>query len=324
VSLAPEATRVPPAEGHGGDGASVARAMGVDPSELLDLSASLNPLASDPTVIVASHLASLRTYPDSRAVAKATEALASCLGVAADRVLLTNGGAEAISLVAAELGRGWVEDPEFSLYRRHLARLEPGAPRFRSNPRNPTGRLAGPGDRAQVWDEAFYPLSTGSWTRRDFDEGSLVIGSLTKLLACPGLRVGYVVTPDADGRSRLARRQPEWALNALAAESLPELLSTVDLTTWAAAVAELRADLVEILSRHGLAAWPSDAPFVLFDAATGFRERLARHGVLVRDCASFGLRGVVRAAVPDAGGLETLERALGALGAESWTGDVAP
>ena len=69
-----------------------------------------------------------------------------------DRLLLTNGGAEAIALVGAELG-GRVEEPDFALYPRG------GGPLWRSNPHNPTGRLArGPAD---VWDEAFYPLATG-------------------------------------------------------------------------------------------------------------------------------------------------------------------
>ena len=49
---------------HGGDGRAVALQLGIDPSELLDLSASLNPVAPDPRPVVARHLDSLLTYPD--------------------------------------------------------------------------------------------------------------------------------------------------------------------------------------------------------------------------------------------------------------------
>lgn len=305
-------TPVAPLGDHGGDGAAVARSLGVEPSSLLDLSASLNPVAPDPVEVVGPHLASIRSYPDAAALAEATGALAERLGVAPERVLLTNGGAEAIALVAAELGRGWVEEPEFSLYRRHIPRLERGAPLFRSNPHNPTGRLAADGEQAGVWDEAFYPLSTGRWSRRDFDRGVVVVGSLTKLLSCPGLRVGYVVTPDARWAARLGRRQPQWSVNSLVCAALPRMLSQVDLAAWAAAVAQLRAQLISALSRHGLRARPSDAPYVLVDAPPGTRDRLARRGVLVRDCSSFGLPGAVRVAVPDASGLARLDEALGA------------
>ena len=48
---------------------------------------------------------------------------------------------------------------------------------------------------AAVWDEAFYPLATGTWTRAD--TGTVVVGSLTKVFACPGLRAGYVVAPES-------------------------------------------------------------------------------------------------------------------------------
>ena len=42
----------------------------------------------------------------------------------------------------------------------------------------------------------------------------------------------------------------------------------------------------------------------------GLRERLAARAILVRDCASFGLPGTVRIAVPDARGLARLASAL--------------
>ena len=274
---------------HGGDGARLAAALGVDPSAVLDLSASLNPLAPDPGEVVGKHLDSLCRYPDP---SRATEALAAHMQVDPDRLLLTNGGAEAIALVAAALG-GRVEEPDFALYPRRGGLL------WRSNPHNPTGRLAGADDRADVWDEAFYPLATGRWTRGD----GVVVGSLTKLLACPGLRVGYVL----DGPPV---RQPEWSVNGLAAAALPDLLDTVDLLGWAAGIAELRAGLVSVLRRAGLDPGPSDANFVLV-GAPGLRARLAPHAILVRDCASFGLPDHVRIAVPDETGLARLEEALG-------------
>jgi len=293
---------------HGGDGARVATALGVDASAVLDLSASFNPVAPDPGEVVAKHVDAIGRYPDA---GPATEALAAAMDVDSSRLLLTNGGAEAIALVATELGRGWADTCDFALYRRHLPELDPSGPRFRSNPHNPTGRLAPANDRAEVWDEAFYPLATGSWTRGD---AAVVVGSLTKLLACPGLRIGYVLAPEAGLIEKLALRQPRWSVNGLAVAALPDLLAGADLAGWAAAVTELREALVELLGAHGLDPQPSDANYVLCARAPGLRERLAPHGVVVRDCASFGLPGQVRVAVPDAEGLVRLRAALEDIG----------
>lgn len=294
-----------PAGDHGGDGARLARALGCAPEDILDLSASLNPVAPDPAPVVAAHLAALGRYPDPAA---ATTALAGAIGVSPDELLVTNGGAEAIALVAAELGPGWVDEPDFSLYRRHLPGVDRRGPRWRSNPHNPTGRLAPTTAAAGVWDEAFWPLATGSWTRGDHQRGAVVLGSLTKLLACPGLRIGYVLAvPDLV--ARLRRRQPQWAVNGLACAALPDLLATVDLLAWAQETARLRYELVALLARHGLDAAPSDANWVLV-TAPALRAALARHGILVRDCASFGLPGTVRIAVPSAAGQARLAAAL--------------
>jgi histidinol-phosphate/aromatic aminotransferase/cobyric acid decarboxylase-like protein len=209
-------------------------------------------------------------------------------------------------LVSDEIG-GRVVEPEFSLHPRR------GAPLWRSNPHNPTGRLAHADQHAAVWDEAFYALAAGAWTRGDAD--AVVVGSLTKLLACPGLRIGYVLVP-ADQLSMLARcqrRQPTWAVNSLALAALPDLLAPVDLTAWAVRIRALRDQLMVVLRDHGLAPEPSDANWVLV-AAQGLRARLAPHGIVVRDCTSFGLPDMVRIAVPPEHGLERLDRALGSSG----------
>lgn len=294
----------PPPAAHGGDGARLAAVLGVDPDDVLDLSASLNPFAPDVAALAARHLTHLRRYPDATA---ATAALAAALGVDADRVVLTAGGSEAIALVAHHVRTGHVRGPEFSLYQRHLL---PGPGRWRSNPNNPLGRLAAATDRAAVWDEAFWPLATGTWTRGDADRGAVVVGSLTKVFACPGLRAGYVVAPGAEVADRIRRRQPAWSVGSLACALVPDLLDRADLPAWRDAIARGRAALTATLAAHGHSVAAADAPWVLASPAGDLRRRLARRGILVRDCSSFGLPGTVRIAVPDDDGLARLAAAL--------------
>lgn len=287
---------IPAAGPHGGDGLAVARALGLDPADVVDLSQSLNPFAPDVAALVAQHLDAIGRYPDATA---ATAALAEAMGVDPERLVLTNGGSEAIALVTGALG-GYVHaEPEFSLHPRGDA-----GPVWRSNPNNPVGLLAGADDRADVWDEAFFPLATGRWTRGD--DGAVVVGSLTKLFACPGLRLGYVLADDAP---RLTRAQPAWPVNGPALAVLPDLLDAADLPGWHRRIADQRRALADLLAGHGLVAQASDAPWVLVEAP-GLRDRLAPHGVVVRDCASFGLPRVVRIAVPDDHGLDRLADAL--------------
>ena len=295
----PPAGPPPDAGAHGGDGPAIAAWLGVSADDILDLSASLNPVAPDPLPVVAQHLTAIRRYPAAVSLARATQALAEAIGTEPERLLLTNGGAEAIALAGAELG-GCVAEPDFALYPRG------GGPRWRSNPHNPTGLLADRDVSVEVWDEAFYPLATGAWTRGD--PGSVVVGSLTKLLACPGLRLGYLLA-DQVLVTRCRARQPAWSVNGLAAAALPDLLAAVDLPRWSAAVAALRDQLAGLLRHHGLQPLPSHANWLLVNAP-GLRARLAPFGIVVRDCASFGMPGVVRIAVPDENGLTRLDNSL--------------
>jgi histidinol-phosphate/aromatic aminotransferase/cobyric acid decarboxylase-like protein len=294
---------------HGGDGARLALALGIRLDEVLDLSASLNPCAPDVAALVRHHAPAIRQYPDPT---HARAALAAAMHVDPDRLLLTNGGADAIALVAAEFPVGSVEAPDFSLYARHLTRIDPHAPRWRSNPHNPTGQLAAPDELAAVWDEAFYPLATGQWTRGDTD--AVVVGSLTKVFACPGLRAGYVLAPTATLTRRLAARQAEWAVNSLVCALLPDLLAATDLPGWAAAITAGRARLECLLGQASLHPEPSDANFLLIRRAPGLRDHLARRAVLVRDTTSFAIPDGVRIAVPDDTGLQRLALAL-----KGWT-----
>lgn len=298
---------LPGATSHGGDGPAIAAALGLDLADLLDLSASLNPFAPDVPAMAATHLSSLVAYPDHHA---ATEAMAEAIGVDAERLVLTNGGAEAIALVARHLGSGAIVDPEFSLYRRHLPEVDPDAGRWRSNPSNPLGVLAADDETAAVWDEAFYPLATGAWTRGDDDAWRL--GSLTKLWACAGLRLGYAIAPTVADADAIRALQPRWAVSGLALALLPDLLEATDLERWISQIAELRSRFASRIAELGFSVTEGAANWVLLDGVDAplFRSQLAHHGIIVRDCSNFGLPTTVRIALPLPDDLDRVMAAL--------------
>ncbi len=124
----------------------------------------------------------------------------------------------------------------------------------------------------------------------------LVLRSMTKDYALPGLRLGYAVG-HPDIIRALAQVQPPWSVNALAQvaglaalQDQHHLQQTIQQTLAAkeALVAELQA-----MGWKVLAAAP---PFFLMHVgnASRFRERLLQEGILVRDGTSFGLPAYVR------------------------------
>lgn len=264
---------------------------------MLDLSQSMNPFAPDARAVAARHLDALGHYPSP---ADGTALLADAMGVAAERLVLTNGGSEAISLVRSAIGGRVDAEPEFALHPRG-----DDGPVWRSDPHNPTGQLAPPDAVADVWDEAFYPLASGQWTA---GRPGITVGSLTKVFNCPGLRLGYILADDA---SALAVGQPHWSVNSLALAVLPDLLAATELPAWHERIVAARAELAELFRSAGMVVRVGDAPWVLVEDAA-LRLRLAPHGVVVRDCASFGMDGVMRVSVTDDRGLERLATALGA------------
>ncbi len=292
---------------HGGAAQAVEAALGLRRGELCDLSASISPVAPDFSHELTKALGALGRYPDSQ---EATLTMAQAIGVDPDTLVLTNGGSEAIALVAGGMNSAWAEELEFSLYRRHIRELDPAGPRFMSNPHNPTGVLAEPETRAEVIDEAFYPLATGVWTRGDSLRGSFVLGSLTKISGLPGLRIGYVIAPDPARARLVAMAQPKWSVSGIALAMVPAFVDRLDLGETQRSISGLRSRLYEVLRSFDLDYLPSDANYVFVPHARGLAVSLLREKILVRDCASFGRPDSVRIAV---GTLESIERLRDAL-----------
>lgn len=108
---------------HGAHYTDVARTLGTRPGDLLDFSANINPLGPSEAALAAGEEAlygEAGRYPDLH-YAELSAALAGYLGVPAETVLPTNGGAEALFLAArtAAEGLGYkaiILEPTFSEY----------------------------------------------------------------------------------------------------------------------------------------------------------------------------------------------------------------
>ena len=183
---------------------------------------------------------------------------------------------------------------------------------FICNPNNPTGVLMGRDQLAEiadaaamsgllVVDEAYINLSE---RRADADviglaashSSVIALRSMTKDYALTALRLGYAVASEPV-IARLAALQPDWSVNGLAqAAGLVAIGDEAYLDQARRAVSASRDRVVERLSALGVRCYPTAANFVLAQVgdAADLRERLARRGLFVRDCASFGLPDCIR------------------------------
>lgn len=110
---------------HGGTIYAAARALGCRPADILDLSASINPLGLS-SAVRAACLAALEQvphYPDPTA-RQLTEALAIYHGVTPASVVVANGSTHLIHLLPTlwPVGRALIVEPAFSEYRHGLTR----------------------------------------------------------------------------------------------------------------------------------------------------------------------------------------------------------
>jgi threonine-phosphate decarboxylase len=314
---------------HGAHGDLVSRSLEVSVGELLDFSQNINPLGAPKDALEAARLALYEDsdrYPDLEYTGL-REALADYLGVGAEMVVPTNGGAEALFLAARAAGKGGkalVLEPTFSEYaaaarasgmepvrmvvRRPeecfgwdstpLRDLQGVSVVFLCNPNNPTGDALG---RDEVLEVAALVEEAGAVLVVDEAFADFVPGISVTDMVDPGLWVARSLTKFfaipglrlgcliCDDAARVQALQPSWPVNAVAAAA--GIAAARDRDFAEASIAEvtrLREDLfVALDALPGLQPFPGAANFLLVRGPDGLPERLARRGVLVRGCGPF-------------------------------------
>jgi histidinol-phosphate aminotransferase len=314
---------------HGSVAAAELAQFGLTLDQAIDFSVNTNPLGPAPGVLRVIQDTDWTRYPgDDEAPLRA--GLADWAGTSADNVALGNGSAELLWLIALAIleagDRVVVVGPTFGEYARAartvgacvtevgaVHEVPPARLVFVCNPNNPTGAfhqqreieqlLQAQADGLLVLDEAYASFTPERWPSDALLSrypNLVILRSLTKDHALPGLRLGYLLACSDIARAVEAVRPP-WSVNAGA---LRAGLATLDPQAHAhvqraqALVAESRELLTRCLTRLGYPVRPSAANFVLVHVgnAAEFRRALLRHGMVVRDCTSFGLPEHVRIA----------------------------
>ncbi|AHJ95579.1 pyridoxal phosphate-dependent aminotransferase [Hymenobacter swuensis] len=273
---------------------------------------------------VFSQWATVNRYPEVLAESLAAR-IAAHHGLSANQVLTSSGTTESIYLLAQAWAgrRTTIVTPAFAEYedatRLHghqltflpWEQLMAGAPLaaelvFLCNPNNPTGSVLQEGEVAQllachpqmvfVLDEAFIEFTTSITTALPllgrFDN-LVIMRSMTKAYAIPGLRLGYVVASEKLVAHLTAAKAP-WTVNALAAAAGHFLFEHFEAVQ--PPVAQLLADrasfAAQLAENKALEIHPSHTHYFVGQLRRGTaadlkRWLLARHGLLIRDAANF-------------------------------------
>lgn len=301
---------------HGGNIFELARRRGCNWRDIVDFSASINPLGPAPGVkpAIIEALDRIVHYPE-REPSDLKEALAAKWAVHEEQILLGNGATELIYFLARTFGGlpTCLRVPVFSEFHRAFPNAQltedrdpdrwPGtAVQVLTRPENPTGFLLESGSlrdwlqrtrHTVIVDESFIEFS-GAASLADMVEirpNLIVLRSLTKFYALPGLRIGALLASKELIRQWQTAREP-WQVNVLASAAAVAALQDEDHAAKSLAFVEVeRQWLTQQCSRlRGTEVAQSRANFLHIRTeypAASLREYLLQHNLIIRDCAGW-------------------------------------
>ena len=247
----------------------------------------------------------LAHYPEPEAWSL-EQMIAEREGVSPDNVIVTSGATESIYLIAQTFRyQPHILQPTFSEYADACRMFTPNTKSKNSiwlcNPNNPTGRMLSAG---KLDDALFYfnlvivDQSYEHYTHQPLLTAAEAIGkkklillhSMTKTYAVPGLRLGYMVTSKPLARQLRKNLRP-WSVSSLAIEAGKFLLQHDELICRPnlAEAQQLRSKLCQI---EGISAEGTHTNFMLCNIETAtahdLKDYLAHeHHILIRDCSNF-------------------------------------
>jgi threonine-phosphate decarboxylase len=261
---------------------------------------------------LASRLAVIDHYPEPDAYSLES-LIAEKHRINPDEVLVTSGATDAIYLTAQTLRQEHtfaVKRPTFSEYAdacRMFGYEEAphgGAVRWLCNPNNPTGKVCSTDTIRELSRRHHWLVIDQSYEDYTHEpmltvheaialQNVIVIHSMTKRFAIPGLRLGYIVAP-AKVVSLLRANHRPWAINALAIEA-GLWLQENDIPNYQENMSELLAES-RLLHQHlsgifGIHVYPTSTNFMLCSiqqsSAAELKEYLMdNHGFLIRDASN--------------------------------------
>ena len=172
-------------------------------------------------------------------------------------------------------------------------------------------------------DESFILMSEKAVTNRNSDlvefvrkyDNLIIIRSLTKLLAMPGIRMGYMISAPQN-IEKIRKQLPEWNLSVMSEAAIKAGIKLINETDFIQRTNKLLRDerryLSDSLQEIGLKVFESDTAFILFKGPSDLYDKLLEKNVLIRDCSDFyGLeKGFYRIAIKNHDENEVFIRAL--------------
>jgi histidinol-phosphate aminotransferase len=302
---------------------------------IIDFSVSLNPYGPPNFVpeVIREAIEEINVYPDTESIDLRTK-LAEKFRCKPDEVVVGAGVSELVQLVALSFVKErvviprhtygeyepaarlmgaritHVEMPELRIDPDMIAEaMQPDDVVFLCNPNNPTGQyLPGDGiariveaaervDALVVLDEAYVDFVTGAFPTYTLSKNHLIIlRSLTKSFAIPGIRIGYALSSEAIINA-LEKVKVPWSVSACAQKVGAAVIGPEGDAFLAASrerIERSKGKIEKVMDVH------TDANFYILKVGTTAREvkkEFLTRGIQVRDCTSFGLPAHIRFSV---------------------------
>jgi len=303
-------------------------------AEVIDFSVNLNPYGPPEFVhdVIKGTIEAIKLYPDTEC-SELKARISQKFGCETDEVLVGAGVSELIQLVTLAFMKNRALMPQHTYGEYAVAAKMMGAkikciempdlrinPElimaemkrddvvFLCNPNNPTGQYLAKNAVAQiieeaervdalvVLDEAYVDFVKYAFPSHNLSiQNMIILRSLTKSFAIPGVRVGYAISAEENLKA-MAKIKVPWSVSVFAQEIAAALISTEGDTFLAGTIEKVEQSKEKMENALGM---HSDANFHIMEVgnAREAKSELLGAGIRVRDCSSFGLPSHIRFSV---------------------------